>query len=141
MPGTDGQLILNLPYEVVKKAAYFLKTCKQQATQSRMFKLTHNRLYERFVSRNVNNIRNETETLIPRKLVVVVSSKMISKEWDELLRQQDEETTFADKYAEELEMMDEMETGKLTNKYCQLLNFVLQNLPRRCCLRVSHLIS
>ena len=42
---------------------------------------------------------------------------MISEEWDELLRQQDEETTFADKYAEELEMMDEMETGKLTNKY------------------------
>ena len=37
--------------------------------------------------------------------------KMISEEWDELLRQQDEET-FADKYAEELEMMDEMETGK-----------------------------
>ena len=66
---------------------------------------------------------------------------MISEEWDELLRQQDEETTFADKYAEELEMMDEMETGKLTNKYCQHLNSLLQILPRRRCLRVSHLIS
>lgn len=38
--------------------------------------------------------------------------KMMSEEWDELLRRQDEEVTFADKYAEELEMMDEMETSK-----------------------------
>ena len=37
--------------------------------------------------------------------------KMMNEEWDELLRQ-DEEASFADKYAEELEMMDEMETGK-----------------------------
>ena len=68
---------------------------------------------------------------------------MISEEWDELLRQQDEETTFADKYAEELEMMDEMETGKLTSKYCKLLlmRYFLKILPRRCCLLVSHLIS
>ena len=39
---------------------------------------------------------------------------MISEEWDELLRQQDEEKTFADKYTEELEMMDEMKTGKIS---------------------------
>lgn len=37
---------------------------------------------------------------------------MMSEEWDELLRQQDEEASFANKYAEELEMMDEMEPGK-----------------------------
>ena len=30
------------PNEVVKNAAYFLKTCKQQTTQSCMFKRTHN---------------------------------------------------------------------------------------------------
>lgn len=42
---------------------------------------------------------------------------MMSEEWDELLKQQDEETSFADRYAEEFEMMDEMETGKK----CQLI--------------------
>ena len=36
----------------------------------------------------------------------------MNEEWDELLRQQDEETSFADKYAEELEMMNEIEAGK-----------------------------
>jgi len=44
--------------------------------------------------------------------------KMMNEEWEELLRQQDEEATFADKYAEELEMMDEMEAGKT----CQGIN-------------------
>ena len=47
---------------------------------------------------------------------------MLSEEWDELSRQQDEEAMFADKYAEELEMMDEMETGRIRsckNKWCQ----------------------
>ena len=38
--------------------------------------------------------------------------KMMNEEWDELLRQQDEEASFANKYAEELEMMDEIESGK-----------------------------
>ena len=37
---------------------------------------------------------------------------MMNDEWDELLRQQDKEASFADKYAEELEMMSEMEAGK-----------------------------
>ena len=45
---------------------------------------------------------------------------MISEEWDELLRLQDEEATFADKYAEELEMMDEIEAGKICGNNAKL---------------------
>ena len=42
---------------------------------------------------------------------------MMDEEWEEelLRQQQDEEATFEDKYAEELEMMDEMEAGKWRN--------------------------
>ena len=36
---------------------------------------------------------------------------MMDEDFDELLRQEDEEESFANKYAEELEMMDDMETG------------------------------
>ena len=69
------------------------------------------------------SIRKETENVYPRNLHSLHGIqcdcgfvKMISEEWDELLRQQDEEATFADKYAQELEMMDEMETGKTYQK-------------------------
>jgi len=35
----------------------------------------------------------------------------MDEDLDELLRQEDEEASFANKYAEELEMMDDLETG------------------------------
>ena len=37
--------------------------------------------------------------------------RIMDEDFDELLRQEDEEASFANKYAEELEMMDDMETG------------------------------
>jgi len=45
----------------------------------------------------------------------------MDEELEDLLRQQDEEASFANKYAEELDMMDEMETGRGDDVYNMLV--------------------